>query len=155
MKKGRDMEGREGNLQVNLSGSIGHACLEKLKTQIYPTRIVNEDGKACCQLWTGARSGTHLNKRSHDEKQKSSNLKNADASSKLGNDLKHKRGYSSSCPVMPPSVIKDSFVPKESDSHSTSLHGSPASVGFLSTRTRGHPCRVECVPFSERPLKVN
>lgn len=66
-----------------------------------------------------------------DEKQKSSNLKNADASSsKLVNDLKHKRGHSSSCPVMPPSVIKGSFVPKESDSHSMSLHGSPASARF-------------------------
>jgi len=78
-----------------------------------------------CQEWCPSEQ------KEPDEKQKSSNLKNADArSSKLVNSLKHKRGHSSSCPVMAPSVIKDSFVPRESDSHSTSLHGSPASARF-------------------------
>ena len=78
-----------------------------------------------CQEWCPSEQ------KEPDGKQKSSNLKNADArSSKLVNSLKHKRGHSSSCPVMAPSVIKDSFVPRESDSHSTSLHGSPASAQF-------------------------
>lgn len=104
---------------------------------------------------TGARSGTHLNKKEPNEKQKSSNLKNADASSsKLVNDLKHKRGHSLLSSNATKRGIKDSFVPKESDSHSTSLHGSPASSVFWSTMNQRSSMPGE-VPFSERPLKVN
>ena len=87
MKERQRCRGKGGNCQVRSFWQHWTQLPGKLKAQIYPTRIVNEDGKACCQLWTGARSG------------------------QLINNLKHQRGHSSPYPVMPPGVIKAILFP--------------------------------------------